>query len=210
MLEISWTPQGGQEQVIDFDCLVSETHEGSAQVSDHVVEQGAAISDHVRPQNDSVTLEAVVSNHPLEVPSFGMDGATGSTRASTVSIGGQTSSVSTMQWSQAFDRRKAVDDQLRALKDAGQVVTVTTGTRVIENCVIERYRVERDADWGNSLHLNLDLRRIRIATTQRVRVPAPRQRRGQRQRNRGGQPGTDATEQQAAPGRSFLRGLGFG
>jgi hypothetical protein len=191
MLEISWEPEDGTPTTIDFDCSVTERYEGAADVTEFPVERGANVTDHVRAQNESVTLEAIVTNTPVVVPTFGMEGATGSPQPLRLDVAGQTLQATTLQFSQAFDRVRAVDEALRALRDVGQVLTVRTGVREIADCVIARYQVERDAEKGNALHLTLELRRLRIVTTQRVQVEQPALRSGHRSQNRGSQPATE-------------------
>lgn len=51
-----------------FECVVSEQAEHTATATDHNVEQGANVSDHVRPGLDRVTLEVFVSNTLLNDP----------------------------------------------------------------------------------------------------------------------------------------------
>jgi hypothetical protein len=92
------------------------------------------------------------------------------------------------QHSQEFNRARAIDEQLRALRDAGQLLTVRTGFREITSVVIQAYKVTREAETGNTLALSLELRRIRIASSLLVQVTDPVQRRGQRTQNRGNQP----------------------
>lgn len=191
-MEIEWTPEGGSLQTIDFDCSVEEVYEGAAEVTEHAVESGSNIADHVRPENDTLSLECIVTNTPVIPRVFGMDGATGSVQSVSLPSAGN---VSTLQFSQAFDRVRAVDEALRSLKDSGQILTVRTSLREITDVVLTRVKVTRNKESAKSLNLNLDLKRVKIATTERVAVrpPRPRQRRGQRSGNRGSQPGTEET-----------------
>lgn len=51
-----------------LDVSVRETHAITAEVSDHPVEDGAAVSDHVRPQPRSIEIEGLITNTPIEEP----------------------------------------------------------------------------------------------------------------------------------------------
>ena len=51
-----------------IDVAISEKHSLAADVTEHPVEEGASITDHVRPQPRTVELEGLVTNHPLELP----------------------------------------------------------------------------------------------------------------------------------------------
>jgi hypothetical protein len=51
-----------------IDVSLSETHQLSAQVTEHPVEDGVNITDHIRPQPRSIQIEGIVTNHPIELP----------------------------------------------------------------------------------------------------------------------------------------------
>ncbi len=202
-LSIRWSDDGSDiERSIDIDCSINEGYEIAAEVTEHAVETGANISDHVRAKNETVTLEAFISNTPIETPQFGMDGATGAVAAASIVVGGRTINPSTFQFSQPFNRAVACDTQLRGLVKAGKRVTVFTGVRIIADCVITRYRWDRNAENGNDLALTLELTRIRTATTRTVAAPA--QRRARVEQNRGSQPAVEDNRTAAARGVDAL------
>ncbi len=51
--------------VIECDLITEETHEFSAQISSHPVEDGVDMSDHVRPDLQILNLKLVVSDTPI-------------------------------------------------------------------------------------------------------------------------------------------------
>lgn len=51
-----------------IDVSISERHALSADVTEHPVEQGSAIADHIRPKPRELTIEGFVTNHPTEMP----------------------------------------------------------------------------------------------------------------------------------------------
>jgi hypothetical protein len=51
-----------------IDVSLRETHGISAELTQHAVEEGADITDHVRAMPTRLTLEGVVSNQPIELP----------------------------------------------------------------------------------------------------------------------------------------------
>lgn len=204
-LLIRWTPQGGTEQTIDIDCSVEETYEQAAEASEHAVEEGANVSDHVRPKNESGTIEAIISGSPIVSPQFGMDGATGSVQAMTITVGGQQLSANTWQFSQPFKRVAACDEQLRTLVRTGQRLTIFTGVRIVADTVIERYSWRRSVVNGRDLAFTIEWKRIRLATSRTVAAAVPRTRNGHAQRNQGAQPATPAS-----PGSSAAFRLLFG
>lgn len=76
-MEISYLA-GGALVTIEFDATVREQHTSSAVVTEHNVEKGPNVSDHVRPELDRITLDAHVTNTPIRVPKTNLDGARGS------------------------------------------------------------------------------------------------------------------------------------
>jgi hypothetical protein len=188
-------------QSLDIDACMSIKYESPAEISDHAVESGAAISDHVRPGNDTFSVELVVSNTPTGDVSFGTDGATFSPQS--VSLGG--SNATTWQASSRFDRVARADEQFMSFRDNATLLTVQTSLRTAENVVVQNYTVTRDVETGNILMASVDFRKLRIVSTQRTTLPATRpvQRRGQQNQNRGNQPA------QQAPS-SLLSRLGAG
>ena len=53
---------------LGFDVVLAEEHDLSAVVTDHAVESGINIVDNVRPLPDRITLEAFISNSPVNSP----------------------------------------------------------------------------------------------------------------------------------------------
>lgn len=199
LASVRWTPQGSQtEQAIDIDCSVREVYTSSAEPTEKAVEEGANISDHVKVKNRTITLECLISGTPIDLPTFGMDGASASVQALAIDVGGSRINANVWTFSQPFDRVAACDVQFQALVEAGQRLTVFTGVRRVSDCVLTEYTWNRSAENGNDLDLKLEFSRLRIATTRRVGVTAPRQRRGRTQSNRGAQPTTEATPTQSA------------
>ncbi len=64
MVSLIYT-RGGQDKLIRADVCASESHTATAVISKHPVDRGVNVADHVRPDNDVVTLELWFSNTPL-------------------------------------------------------------------------------------------------------------------------------------------------
>ena len=105
----------GVAGALEVDCTPTQGLELTAEVTDFPVEQGSAITDHVRPMNGTITLEGVISNTPFVLPSTQMQGIT-LAPASVVLEGGSGQARATMlRWSDVFDRRKVCDTILAGL-----------------------------------------------------------------------------------------------
>lgn len=143
---------------VEVDASITETHTGTAEVTDHPVEQGAAVSDHVRVQPATLTLEGFVSNTPLPLSSDPL------TRRN--SLGVEFDSRSSMDLSRAG---QAYTD-LERLKNAGELFTVVTMLRSYDNMLMTSLVVPRDATTGDGLRFSATFKQVRLATSRTVQA----------------------------------------
>ncbi len=205
MLRIEWTQETGALAAIEADVSQHEGHEITSEVTEHAVERGSDISDHAKPSSGNVTLEGIISNHPIVVPSTQMDGVTGKIQSVSLSQGG---SASVLRFSAAFDRMRAVDRLIQDLIATSTIVRIVTHLRDYDEMILTRFRVDLDAASGNSLPFVLDAKKLRLVETQRVQVPRPAERRGQTTRQRGNQPPTPTPRVQSVLARTLDAALG--
>jgi hypothetical protein len=59
---------------LTFDAVLREVHTLNQEVTEHPVEQGAALVDHIRPLPLEIALEGVISNSPVYLPLDHADG----------------------------------------------------------------------------------------------------------------------------------------
>lgn len=65
MASIIWTSPTGKTAMVEFDCTGSEEHTQAAEVTEHPVEVGADITDHVRPLRVKLNLTGTITNTPI-------------------------------------------------------------------------------------------------------------------------------------------------
>lgn len=208
--EITWELGDGQVQSIVFDAVVRATHESSAEITEHPVEAGANISDHVRANLDEVVLEVVVSNTPIEQPKTQMEGVT-SSQAGLEILDPETGLVlakaSVLVFDGEFDRVRTVHEELLNLKNAGTVVGILTPLRDYSNMIIRRVSPVREAATGDSLVAVVEAREIRIVESEVVDAPEPAETRGSGSRNRGRRNNEDTDEETEERNRSTLSAI---
>lgn len=170
---LQWTAEGATV-VLEIDVTPTEGYESSAEVTKHPVDQGGAISDHVRANPDTLSIEGVISNTPVRIPASQTRGLTRAAANVDVRVGREAVQVQLQQWSGALDRVRDCDALFAGLVGSGTLLTLTTSLRTVQNLVLVRYRVDRTADTGNALPVTLDLERVRIVSTARAAVPALR------------------------------------
>lgn len=172
---VEWVDGTGNTLLVELDATPTQAWESTAEVTKHPVETGSAVGDHVKPANDAITVEGVITNTPVIVPATQMQGATRAPGTLDLPGGG---SVSVQRWSGPFDRVSECRELLRSLVKAGLPATLSTGRReglrFDDNLVLVRFRVDRDATTGNSINVSLDFEQLRVVSTSRVAVPAVR------------------------------------
>jgi hypothetical protein len=57
---------------LEFDAVIAEEHTMGADVSEHPVEEGADIADHIRPRLATLNLSGVITNTPLNEATSGL------------------------------------------------------------------------------------------------------------------------------------------
>lgn len=143
--------------LIELDCSVSETHTAVCEITDHPVEFGSVISDHIRSLPESVEINGLVTNTPLVY------------LASLLSKSPVKPSL-LPAWG---DRVDAAYQKLLELKNAGVLIDVVTSLRTYSDMAITSIVITRDAATGNVLDCAIGLREIVTATSLAFDLPIP-------------------------------------
>ncbi len=143
---------------IQFDAMVSETHSAQADVTEHAVEYGADITDHIRMRAREVVLNGVISNTPVVFLA--------SVQAKSPLIDDTERTV---------DRVEVAHKEILRTMRAGELVTIVTSLEDYPpEMAITSYSVTRDAENGNVLNASLTLKQVFISKTEQdVGNPAP-------------------------------------
>lgn len=195
---ITWEA-GGRAVAVTLDAATTQGFEVTAEPTEHAVERGADVSDHVKPGPRTFTLEGVVTNAPM------VDDGTAPSRGATRPVpDGRGRTFTVFAWDAPFERVRVVDELLTELVESGALVTLSTGLRPSSpELVVTRYRAERSTTVGDAVQVSIELRRVRLVTVRRVEVPDPAQRRGQRQGQRGAQAAGQTADRRSALARAL-------
>ena len=167
---------------IVLDATVRELHEFASQVTEHPIETGSSVADHIYNEPARVLLQGEISDSPvLQGPEV---------------VG-------------VTERRLEAYDQLRAIHDERRVVTIVTGLAVYPNMAMVVLGVPRDRGTGRRLQFTAEFQQIARVATERVALPpeviAEAQRStAQSGRDIGRQQTTTATEAQQDAGDRAL------
>jgi len=165
--------------LVQFDCSVSETHSDEATVTEHPVEEGTNISDHIRKGPASLELNGIVTNTPIVY------------LASLQAISPLDGDLAPVQ-----DRAELAYAELQQIMKDGRTVEVVTSLRTYQNMALTGMSVTRDATTGQVLNCSLSLREITVAVTQTVKAPAPDSTANNKPVNKGKKVKTPATPKQ--------------
>ena len=197
------------EHVLSFDAVTSETHDTGSTITESPVEAGAPISDHKRPLQRRLSLEAVVTNTPIgRVP----DSGDGSGEIAFSEQKSENANAVVRVYTTNFDRMTSVLAVLDRLATEAITVTITTRVRTYEALQIRSVSAPRKAEDGDSITFQIEAVEIRIAEALRVDIPEPLEPRGQRGVDAGSQATAEAAPESTAhrAGRELLASLGYG
>lgn len=181
---------------ISLDLILTETHSLNAVVTQHPVQDGSTISDHITILPRSGTMRVLVSN-------FSLSTAKGDARA---------------DWDEIYDQGEAAqkslpnraEDAWKKLKDlvkTRELVKVVTSLEVYEDVALTRVETTRDGDTGDALEIDIDYEQVTKVKLKETKVTAQVQPRDMKstinqksavQVNSGQKVGTEATAAEEA------------
>jgi hypothetical protein len=168
MYIILYLDNQNRKNTISFDCITSASETYTSSVTEHPVESGAPISDHIHHKNVSIDIEGVVSDYNISNPSKGgvlvsfVDGEI---------VGDNSFPLSPTA---------LIRDQLLFVRNNKLGCTILVGKSGTDtlleyrNCVMTSLRFTDSATTGESVNVNMSFTPIRVATVRRQlesRVP---------------------------------------
>lgn len=199
-----------------IDVSVREGHDLQAEVTEHPVESGANIADHIRPLPATLAIDGIVTNHPIELPGSHVEGAR--QRANSIEIEAEPSvgaaaiipgvdqavallgalridvtskrtfAATPLHFTEPFDRVSAVHQALVAMFERRQLVTIVTGLTTYQNVALTSLHVERSGAGGRDrLEFSASARVLRIVSSQTAKLPDPVDARAKPGKSRGKQ-----------------------
>jgi len=195
-----------------FDVVEKENLRLTATATEHAVEEGVNVSDHVRSELDNVHLEIFVSNTPvkdvnnlwngqvagleLKVPTVDkppalMPGALMGAALDAISNAlnpPEPWKAIVLQFPEKFDNVSFTLNTLIDWKERGVVGQVITPHRTFPSVYIVGIEMNRDATTGDGAAISLELKQIRIVEAKMITAPSPTEERGKTMKSKGRQP----------------------
>lgn len=181
---------------ISLDLILTETHSLNAVVTQHPVQDGSTISDHITILPRSGTMRVLVSN-------FSLSTAEGDARAAWKEIYAQGEAAQKTIPNRAEEAWKKLKDLVKKR----ELVKVVTSLEVYEDVALTRVETTRDGDTGDALEIDIDYEQVTKVKLKETKVTAQVQPRDMKstinqksavQVNSGQKVGTEATAAEEA------------
>lgn len=206
MIIFSWVPSAGPPQGLMFPVIEDPQYEYKNTITEHAVEEGANISDHVRRELVRVSFNATISNTPVIdyegrgtvrtgqsviLPPVNVSPPLNPYAALSSVLRSSPSSVTVVSqtYPEAFDAVREVSATLEELRDSAQMLEVLSRLGLFENMQIESFTVMPVKHWAT---VQMHLRKIRIVNSQLVTAPKPSIPEAKKSKSKGAKDGKDA------------------
>lgn len=162
-----------------LDCTVTETHTATSTVTEHPVESGANIADHIRPDPVQLSITGIVSDTPI--------GSKQVQRA--VSVGGASVQVTQQEPpSSATGFGRAAWAKLDAIRVAGKPLKVVTRDKTYESMALVSLSVPKEAKTGGALYFTAQFKQVRIVFNRSTKVVVAKAPKSHKKQDTGKQP----------------------
>ena len=201
---ITWANEDGSLNLIDFDAAIGEQHNVSAIVTEHPVANGASIVDHIRPNQDTLSIDVFITDTPVNLDVAPVE------KQTFPKFGAEDIRIVNGEFSGKFKRVERTYDQLRKLVRSGVFVDVHTSVRHYKNMLISDLSAPRTAGTGTAVVFTIELRQVRLVSSKEVSVPLPVEVRAKPAKQRGGKNPKQTDEKTGDDASFFSRLTGSG
>lgn len=137
-----------------FDLFISEKHQLNFRISEHPLQNGSTIADHVHKELQTVTIEGMFTNHPLK-KSYEVNEVTFKDEFATKE-----------EKATLTNRALKKFTELEELANKRTPVRLVCSLKTYPKMIITRIDYERNAKSGSSIRFTMELREIQIVNLQ--------------------------------------------
>ncbi len=178
---------------LSIDAVIEEIHTLSAKATEHPIEDGCNIADHIEHQPRALSLEGIISNTPLSligVPLF--------------------QSASNFFRGITNNQAESTFRALESMIEGNKTVTILTALNSYTDMVIENIIVNRNASSAECLRFSCTAKQIKRAQNITIEIPRPKIKRAQPKKSVGKQPAVKASEPVTKRAKSLLANIFVG
>lgn len=153
----AWGVGSEEDNMLEFDLIMSESHGLEFKASDHVIENGQEITDHITRQLRSVTVKGMFTNHPV-------GGVIYDTKDEEVEAVDYMNDYDQINENLLkYNRAKKNIDLLEELAEKKETVRIVTCIRVYPEMIITSIKYDRNPKDGSAVYFTLTLREVKFA-----------------------------------------------
>lgn len=173
---LQYSLNGVDRTLLAIDCTESEQMTLESQATQHDIEEGADVSDHVIQKGRTLQLSGIVSDTPIDLTRATIGNLAGylgdriGGAAGTIATAG-TVIMSNLAMTGSPKPSKAALDIFEEIYAKRTPLTIVAGLSTYTNMVMERFSPRRDVRTAMSLSFTASFRQIRIITGETVTVP---------------------------------------
>ena len=163
------------------DAFLRETHAFASEISEHPIESGNSIVDHVHNKALCLSLEGIISNTPMAL--VGLAAFDSASRY----LQGESNDFALM----AFEK-------IESLFKKREPLSIATSIKTYEKMVLETLSFERGGGFfSDTLHFTCTAKQIHLAHQDRIKLPEPKVERAKPKVKRGLQESKPIPKEQA-------------
>jgi len=204
-------PTKAQIGFLKLDASLSETHNRTAKITDNEIEDGSIVSDHVKLNPKSLTINGQISDAPVSILGLGVSSDDILGAANDFADGDKGAFEGLVKNS----RRTPAEawEYLNQLLENRVPFSIVTGLQRYENMLLTSLSAPRSSKDGKSLIFTGELRQVVIVESSTVKIPAFKLEKGgaansgASKSKLGKQAGKNATEKQADNSSLLLKGF---
>ena len=144
---------------VDIDLILNEEHSKDARVTENPLQDGRAVSDGIYLELREGSLTGLVSNHSLK-------------HATPPDVQSAQALLEQAESTTLENRARQAWEDLKAVMDAKEPVTIVTALEVYENVAITHIETDRDGDTGDALAIQVSFRQVQTVQLREDKVTA--------------------------------------
>lgn len=144
---------------VDIDLILNEEHSKDARVTENPLQDGRAVSDGIYLELREGSLTGLVSNHSLR-------------HATPPDVQSAQALLEQAESTTLENRARQAWEDLKAVMDAKEPVTIVTALEVYENVAITHIETDRDGDTGDALAIQVSFRQVQTVQLREDKVTA--------------------------------------
>lgn len=174
---LKWVDANGDNQTMQL-FVVSEEHDRSSMVTEHPVEDGVAITDHVRPNLDQLVIDIFVTQTPITPDGLTLQHPTlklpqQPTVNGRVFQGATEVTPAVYMAPSPKDYVAAAWSQFEVLRDDAVIIEIIFPRAYYPSMLLERVRMRRDRTSGLGAFMTLEFKQVRVVRASVADAPVP-------------------------------------